>query len=514
MSDSEEEQYVYSDDESDGFIDGDGDAAMGSPSASKKDLQEEEADSQPVRMRESEFVLLDTPQVEKMMQSKVRDTSELLDVPPDLAEVLLRQKGWSSERLTEAYWADGERLRADAGVAAWAAGPGGGVALPAAPRTQTCRICFDAVPADQARASPCGHFFCEDCYGAYLENQVREGSACVLAKCPEQKCTTVVPPALWDSLLEAKAAVQYGKFRLEHFVGSSKDLRWCPGAGCGKVVRAGGGVTSVRCAVASGGCGAAFCVRCGEEAHAPAGCKPLSQWSEKCSNESETANWILANTKRCPKCNTRIEKNQGCNHIVCSVCKYDFCWMCMGPWADHGATTGGYYKCNKFDPNAKNDDDQSDSARAKRELDRYLHYYKRYHNHDQAQTFATKQLEATERRMVELQETTAGSSWIDVQFLKAANEMVIDCRRVLKYTYVYGYYLDPNHKKVRDLFENLQEHLEKFTESLSGMTELSVDQMDRTEIVNVTRCTESFLANLIQGVDSGLDIEDEPVATA
>ena len=73
---------------------------------------------------------------------------------------------------------------------------------------------------------------------------------------------------------------------------------------------------------------------------------------------------------------------------------------------------------------------------------------------------------------------------------------------------------DASTSQVRDLFENLQEHLEKFTESLSGMTELPVDQMDRTEIVNVTRCTESFLANLIQGVDSGLDIEDEPVATA
>ena len=34
-----------------------------------------------------------------------------------------------------------------------------------------------------------------------------------------------------------------------------------------------------------------------------------------------------------------------------------------------------------------------------------------------------------------LQETTHGS-WIDVQFLKTANEMVIDCRRTLKSTYV------------------------------------------------------------------------------
>ena len=56
----------------------------------------------------------------------------------------------------------------------------------------------------------------------------------------------------------------------------------------------------------------------------------------------------------------------------------------------------------------------------------------------------------------------------------------------------------------------LQEHLEKFTEQLSEMTELPVDQMDRTEIVNVTRVTESFLVNLIKGTESGLDVPVEP----
>ncbi|KAH8054162.1 hypothetical protein JL720_14533 [Aureococcus anophagefferens] len=187
---------------------------------------------------------------------------------------------------------------------------------------------------------------------------------------------------------------------------------------------------------------------------------------------------------------TRIEKNQGCNHMNCSQCKYEFCWMCMGDWADHGATTGGFYKCNKYDPLKAEADDgaMDDQARAKRELDRYLHYYKRFHGHDQSQAFATKQLESTEKRMVELQESTHGS-WIDVQFLKTANEM-------------------------RELFENLQEHLERFTETLSEMTELPLDQMDRSEIVNVTRVTESFLANLIQGAEAGLDVPDDDAAPA
>jgi len=68
----------------------------------------------------------------------------------------------------------------------------------------------------------------------------------------------------------------------------------------------------------------------GEEAHDPASCTQLAEWALKCVNESETANWILANTRKCPACNARIEKNQGCNHMTCRMCKHDFCWICMG----------------------------------------------------------------------------------------------------------------------------------------------------------------------------------------
>ena len=57
------------------------------------------------------------------------------------------------------------------------------------------------------------------------------------------------------------------------------------------------------------------------------------------------------NTKLCPSCRKPIEKNQGCNHMTCRSigCKYEFCWLCMGPWTEHGSVTGGFYKCNKFD---------------------------------------------------------------------------------------------------------------------------------------------------------------------
>lgn len=56
----------------------------------------------------------------------------------------------------------------------------------------------------------------------------------------------------------------------------------------------------------------------------------------------------------------------------------------------------------------------------------------RYQAHHSSQQIAERQQDSTERRMVELQESSAGSAWIDVQFLKTAMEQLIECRRVLK----------------------------------------------------------------------------------
>ena len=31
---------------------------------------------------------------------------------------------------------------------------------------------------------------------------------------------------------------------------------------------------------------------------------------------------------KCPVCKMRVEKTQGCQHIVCPVCSYEWCWIC------------------------------------------------------------------------------------------------------------------------------------------------------------------------------------------
>jgi len=50
------------------------------------------------------------------------------------------------------------------------------------------------------------------------------------------------------------------------------------------------------------------------------------------SGDAEFEKYLRENTKPCPGCKKPIEKNQGCNHMTCSLCRCEFCWTCGGPY--------------------------------------------------------------------------------------------------------------------------------------------------------------------------------------
>jgi hypothetical protein len=50
--------------------------------------------------------------------------------------------------------------------------------------------------------------------------------------------------------------------------------------------------------------------------------------------------------------------------------------------------------------------------------------------------------------------------------------------------------------------------LEKFTESLSELSEQSLDKMDRTSVVNMTRVVDRFVKNIIKYVEDGMEVDD------
>jgi len=99
----------------------------------------------------------------------------------------------------------------------------------------------------------------------------------------------------------------------------------------------------------------------------------------------------------------------------------------------------------------------------------------------------------------------------DTKFMLEATEQLIKNRNVLQYSYVYGYYLDKKSQE-RNLFEYLQEDLEKHTNYLSTLYETPTDKLEdyqafmkwKEQVTNYTRITKKFLDNFVTGVSGGL----------
>lgn len=251
------------------------------------------------------------------MRRRLKEVTEILDIPASAAAVLLREHNWSKEILLEAFYANTEKVLKKYGVYHRC------YPKKALNSDGMCAICYDEMDGKKL-AMPCGHEFCMDCWHDFCANAVQdEGPVCVRETCPQADCGEVMTET------EVAAAApdflqKFQTFQLRNFVESNTLTRWCPGKGCERVACAqtASAMEQEDNVAHCGECFTSFCLICGEEPHSPCGCKELARWNEKCRNESETANWILANTKSCPKCVSRIEKNQGCNHMTCSKCRY------------------------------------------------------------------------------------------------------------------------------------------------------------------------------------------------
>jgi hypothetical protein len=80
---------------------------------------------------------------------------------------------------------------------------------------------------------------------------------------------------------------------------------------------------------------------------------------------------------------------------------------------------------------------------------------------------------------------------------------------LLSLTVVFiGYFLAENSPE-KKLFEYQQEMLEKNVERLHEYTEKPISQIDRTQVVNLTRVTEKFLSSLLQNMTGGIVRLDE-----
>lgn len=100
------------------------------------------------------------------------------------------------------------------------------------------------------------------------------------------------------------------------YVDDNTSMTWCPAPNCEYAIQCSVPQRSLDVVLptVSCVCGHVFCFGCGLDGdHRPCCCPVVRKWVKKCKDDSETSNWISANTKECTKCHSTIEKNGGCN---------------------------------------------------------------------------------------------------------------------------------------------------------------------------------------------------------
>lgn len=323
-----------------------------------------------------------------------------------------------------------------------------------------------------------------------IKANIDKGKQTSFSTCPEPNCPLNVPPSFVTKLLPEQYQKRFNQFLLQRFVDENSDFTWCPAPNCQWVCESLGFKTQARCH-----CGYVFCVLCSEEGHLPCPCEFVVKWRNRMSDENANNDWILANTKQCPSCHKNIEKNQGCNHMTCSQCRHEFCWICLGPWSKHGSSTGGYYSCNRPIPK----DSAADKVNAAKERMEYFnHYHTRYQEHNKSYEIAKKEYQSVEKKMMEYSLTRRCDIRV-AEFIERGLSLVVDCRRTLKWSYVLGFYLEKSPQK--EFFEFLQRDLEGVTENLNHLTEQPVSLMDRLTMLDTIAATERYFVNLLDGLE-------------
>jgi len=369
-----------------------------------------------------------------------------------------------------------------------------------------CPVCWNEVEMEKTFALGCGHRYCEDCWRNYLEQRILSPGSVesVKSTCMTEKCRCPIPDSVFSLFIRDKKLLQ--KFvdqGVRHFVSVEPHCKWCPYPGCENIMWV--DVLATVDPVTCSACHHTYCFNCSDPDigdHRPCLCDVVKKWMEKATDEQENIVWMIANTKRCPKCNTAIEKNGGCMHMTCRKCGHEFCWLCRGPWSEHGQATGGYYACNKYETSAAKKEDEK-AEQSKKELEHYMFYYHRYDSHRMAWKAAIEQKKHLSDRRDELVQFFKIQT-IDTLFLEETMDALIQFRRALQFSYAYGYYIERESSRLA-LFQFSQENLEKYTEHLEELYQMRVTLIKdfykwKEDVINCTRMTTKFLVNFSRDI--------------
>lgn len=215
----------------------------------------------------------------------------------------------------------------------------------------SCPICIDNYPAEVTyELSCCNQSYCQDCVKTYVQGKVKEKSFPV--KCPTHSCKGLMKKSDLKNLkLSASEIFNWEKGHVEYEIGLLPGARFCSSGLCseafippaifapasvekrpsffaGHFKKENKNLTYPHKVCPS--CKVNQCLKCGN-GHPGYSCEEYSK-IDGLTTEMLQRKKRKGEYKDCPKCKVTIEKNNGCNHMTCKNCRYEFYWSDLRPF--------------------------------------------------------------------------------------------------------------------------------------------------------------------------------------
>ena len=186
-----------------------------------------------------------------------------------------------------------------------------------------CPICRDEASQPPVHLD-CRHTFCEGCFQqhceSYKSNRLPYTIRCPAAIGGNDFCRRKLPI---DEIRDNLSALAFEDLLQESFnahVGrSAAELRWCPSPDCQAVYRVAAepeDATFFDCH----DCFNSVCTWCHQQ-HAG---EPCPEPEDIMLDDDENGE-----IKQCPRCATVLERDGGCDTMLCAGCRAAICWLCV-----------------------------------------------------------------------------------------------------------------------------------------------------------------------------------------
>ena len=199
-----------------------------------------------------------------------------------------------------------------------------------------CEICNEMFIANKNnKVEKCGHAFCPNCWYDFLSVKIKENKLTSI-KCLDYNCKEKLKDEFIINLLNSNIDLikKYKRYKLELEIINAPNKKLCPYPNCDSYLE----LKEIRNKDVTCKNNHIFCFECLKKPH---GKLPCNENIDKSIEEYAMNNFV----KKCPKCKIIIEKNNGCNHITCTKCGYQWCWLCNEEYNDNHFKKG---KCKGF----------------------------------------------------------------------------------------------------------------------------------------------------------------------